>query len=169
MISWLPGSPAPLTGIWILRCLNHTKAGNLKVIEAHSPATEEDLIKSRILYLRFMINEANQLRKPAVAGQFYPSGAKDLNAMISSFVDKTAQKIDCFGCILPHAGYIYSGKVAACTISGVKIKDTVVLWAESYGPGATFSIMPQGIWQTPLGDVEIDSLLAGLFLGKSSI
>ena len=108
------------------------------------------------------------LRKPVVAGQFYPSGAKDLNAMISSFVDKTAQKIDCFGCILPHAGYIYSGKVAALTISGVKIKDTVVLLGPNHtGRGATFSIMPQGIWQTPLGNVEINSKLAGLFLGKS--
>jgi len=108
------------------------------------------------------------LRKPAVAGQFYPSGAKDLNAMISSFADKSAQKSDVLGCILPHAGYIYSGKVAVCTISGVKIKDTVVLLGPNHtGRGATFSIMPQGIWQTPLGNVEINSHLADLFLGKS--
>ena len=108
------------------------------------------------------------LRKPVVAGQFYPSDAKDLNVMISSFVDKTAQKSDCFGCILPHAGYIYSGRVAVCTISGVKIKDTVVLLGPNHtGQGATFSIMPQGIWQTPLGDIEINSKLAGLFLDKS--
>ena len=108
------------------------------------------------------------LRKPAVAGQFYPSGAKELKRMISSFADKSAQKSDCFGCILPHAGYIYSGKVAACTISGVKIKDTVVLLGPNHtGRGATFSIMPQGVWQTPLGNVDINSSLAGLFLGKS--
>jgi AmmeMemoRadiSam system protein B len=108
------------------------------------------------------------LRAPVVAGQFYPSDAKELKAMISSFVDKTAKKRDCFGCILPHAGYIYSGKVAACTISGVKIKNTVVLLGPNHtGRGATFSIMPQGVWQTPLGNVEIDSQLAGLFLAKS--
>ena len=108
------------------------------------------------------------LRKPVVAGQFYPSVAKELKAMISSFVDKSTQKSDVLGCVLPHAGYIYSGKVAACTISGVKIKDTVVLLGPNHtGQGATFSIMPQGIWQTPLGNVEIDSKLAGLFLDKS--
>ena len=108
------------------------------------------------------------LRKPVVAGQFYPADAKELKAMISAFADKSAQKSDCFGCILPHAGYIYSGKVAACTISGVKIKDTVVLLGPNHtGQGATFSIMPQGIWQTPLGNVEINSKLAGLFLDKS--
>jgi len=115
-----------------------------------------------------MMTEAIKIRKPAVAGQFYPSAARDLNAMISSFADKSAQKSDCFGCILPHAGYIYSGKIAACTISGVKIKDTVVLLGPNHtGQGATFSIMPKGVWQTPLGNVEIDSRLAGLFLGKS--
>jgi AmmeMemoRadiSam system protein B len=108
------------------------------------------------------------LREPVVAGQFYPAGAKELKAMISSFVDKTTQKSGCFGCILPHAGYIYSGKVAACTIAGVKIKDTVVLLGPNHrGRGATFSIMPQGHWQTPLGDVEINRKLAGMFLEKS--
>ncbi len=110
----------------------------------------------------------SNLRKPAVAGQFYPADPKELKAMISSFADKSAQKSDCFGCILPHAGYIYSGKVAAGTVSGVKIKDTVVLLGPNHtGQGAVFSIMPQGAWQTPLGNVEIDSLLAGLFLKKS--
>lgn len=108
------------------------------------------------------------LRKPAVAGQFYPAGAKDLKAMISSFADKSAQKSDVLGCILPHAGYIYSGKVAVCTVSRVKIKDTVVLLGPNHtGQGAVFSIMPQGIWQTPLGNIEIDNKLAGLFLNKS--
>lgn len=108
------------------------------------------------------------LRKPVVAGQFYPSGAKDLHVLISSFVDNSAQKDDVLGCILPHAGYIYSGKVAASTISGVKIKDTVVLLGPNHtGQGARFSIMPRGVWQTPLGSVEIDSKLANLFLEKS--
>jgi len=113
------------------------------------------------------MNPAN-LRKPVVAGQFYPASAKDLKAMISSFTDKSAPKFDCLGCILPHAGYIYSGKVAAQTISGIKIKDTVVLLGPNHtGRGVTFSIMPQGRWQTPLGDVEINNQLAGLFLDKS--
>lgn len=115
-----------------------------------------------------MMTETINIRKPVVAGKFYPSGAKELKAMISSFADQSAQKRDCFGCILPHAGYIYSGKVAALTISGIKIKDTVVLLGPNHtGQGATFSIMPKGAWQTPLGNVEIDSWLAGLFLEKS--
>lgn len=108
------------------------------------------------------------IRKPAVSGQFYPSSAKDLNSMIASFIDKGARKNDVIGCVLPHAGYVYSGKVAVATISRVNIKDTVVLLGPNHtGLGADFSIMPQGTWQTPLGNVEIDSGLANSFLSKS--
>ena len=109
------------------------------------------------------------LRKPVVAGQFYPSSAKDIKKVISSFADKAALKRDAYGCILPHAGYIYSGNVAVQTVSRVNIKDTLILLGPNHtGLGATFSIMSQGTWETPLGNVEIDTLLANLFLNKSS-
>jgi len=114
-----------------------------------------------------MADQTN-LRKPVVSGQFYPSSAEGLNSMIASFADTQARKNDCLGAILPHAGYIYSGRVAARTISGINIKDTVVLLGPNHtGKGAIFSIMPRGYWQTPLGDVEIDAKLANLFLTKS--
>jgi len=83
-------------------------------------------------------------------------------------VDKQAQKSDCFGCLLPHAGYIYSGKVAALTVSRIKIKDTVVLLGPNHtGAGSSFSILPQATWQTPLGNVETDINLVKLFLNRS--
>lgn len=108
------------------------------------------------------------MRKPVVAGQFYPLAAKEIKALIASFLDKPALKKDALGCVLPHAGYIYSGKVAALTVSTIKIKDTVVLLGPNHtGQGATFSIMTEGSWQTPLGNLEIDHKLADLFLKKS--
>ena len=108
------------------------------------------------------------LRKPVVAGQFYPEAPGELKALIASFADKTTLKTDCLGCILPHAGYIYSGKVAVCAVSRVNIKDTVILLGPNHtGQGAVFSIMPKGTWQTPLGKLEINSSLAELFLKKS--
>ncbi|MFA5093171.1 MAG: AmmeMemoRadiSam system protein B [Candidatus Omnitrophota bacterium] len=113
-----------------------------------------------------MVGQIN-LRKPVVAGQFYPWQALELKSMIATFVDKTAQKKEVIGAILPHAGFAYSGRVAAQTVSGINIKNTVVLLGPNHiGLGATFSIMPQGTWQTPLGDVEIDVRLANLFLKK---
>jgi len=108
------------------------------------------------------------LRKPVVAGQFYPADAQELNTLISSLAGKPVPKQEVLGCILPHAGYVYSGKVAAMTLSGVEIKDTVVLLGPNHtGQGATFSIMQQGTWQTPLGNVQINSHLAELFLEQS--
>ena len=109
------------------------------------------------------------LRKPVVSGQFYPSGAKDLKALISSFANKLALKKDIIGAILPHAGYIYSGRVAVETVSVSNIKENVVLLGPNHsGLGADFSIMSEGIWQTPLGNIEINAELASLFLSKSS-
>ena len=108
------------------------------------------------------------LRKSVVAGQFYPSSAQDLHAMISSFANKETQKRDIIGAILPHAGYIYSGNVATQTVSGIDIKDNVILLGPNHtNLGAIFSIMPEGIWQTPFGSVEINKKIANLFLNKS--
>jgi MEMO1 family protein len=108
------------------------------------------------------------LRKPVVAGQFYPAEQKQLKEMIASLADRQAQKSDCLGVILPHAGYIYSGAVAALTLSQVKIKDTVVLLGPNHtGRGALFSVMSRGSWNTPLGNVEINRPLAELFLDRS--
>lgn len=108
------------------------------------------------------------LRKPVVSGQFYPGKKEELKDLIASFIDKTAQKKDVLGAILPHAGYVYSGRVAAETVSGINIKNTVVLLGPNHtGLGSTFSIMPQGTWQTPLGNVEVDARLAKLFLEKT--
>lgn len=108
------------------------------------------------------------LRLPVVAWQFYPKDAKALKEMIASFVDKVRLKSEVIGCILPHAGYVYSGRVAAEVVSGIKIKDTAVLLGPNHtGFGVDFSIMPEGAWQTPLGKVEINAKLASLFLNKS--
>ena len=96
-----------------------------------------------------------QIRKPVVAGQFYESDRQKLIQQISGLVKKQEAK-DILACILPHAGYIYSGKVAAETVSGINIKDTVILLGPNHtGHGAIFSVMPEGIWQTPLGNIEI--------------
>jgi hypothetical protein len=107
-------------------------------------------------------------RKAAVAGQFYPGTAQELKKEIESLIDKQAIKQDCLACMLPHAGYIYSGKVAAETISHINIKDTVILLGPNHtGYGKAFSIMADGTWQTPLGEVKIDSSLAKDLLSGS--
>lgn len=102
-----------------------------------------------------------KIRKPAVAGQFYPSTAQGIKNQIDSFVDKSAKKDDAIACMLPHAGYIYSGAVAAQTLSRIYIKDKIILLGPNHtGNGTDFSVMSEGAWETPLGQVKIDSLIA---------
>ena len=100
------------------------------------------------------------IRNPVVAGQFYPASASQLKAMIKGMVDEKAAKEEVIGLVSPHAGYIYSGPVAGAAISRIKFKDTFIIMGPNHtGSGKPFSIMTEGTWKTPLGEVEIDSEL----------
>lgn len=108
-------------------------------------------------------------RPAAVAGQFYPSSATDIKKLLEQFIDKNITAEDAISCMMPHAGYIYSGRVAAQTAASVKIKDTVILLGPNHtGYGSDFSIMTQGIWHTPMGNVEINQSLATKILQNNN-
>jgi AmmeMemoRadiSam system protein B len=108
------------------------------------------------------------IRKPAVAGQFYPSSKEQLLKQIDQLVDKKAKKKNIIGCVLPHAGYIYSGAVAGETVSEINIPDNVLLIGPNHtGIGEPLSLMKEGIWQTPLGEVSINKELAEGLLKNS--
>ncbi len=108
------------------------------------------------------------IREPVVAGQFYPASASLLKSTIKKMVDEKVTREDVIGALLPHAGYPYSGPVAAATISRIKFKDTFIIIGPSHtGMGKPFSIMTEGIWKTPLGEVEIDSELGKQILSSS--
>ncbi len=101
------------------------------------------------------------IREPAVSGRFYPDSPFQLKSMIDSFIDKDAEKEDIVGLLAPHAGYIYSGAVVGAVISRVQFKDTFIILGPNHtGYGKPFSVMTEGKWKTPLGEVEIDSELA---------
>ncbi len=114
------------------------------------------------------MGKSDKIRQPQVAGKFYPSSAQALKNQIEAFIDKQADKLDIIACMLPHAGYIYSGSVAAQTVSRINIKNKIILLGPNHtGYGAKYSIMPEGTWQTPLGEIKIDSDLAGEILNRS--
>jgi len=109
------------------------------------------------------------IRNPVVARQFYPASASQLKAMIKELVDEKVEKQEVIGVVSPHAGYPYSGPVAAATISRIKFKDTFIIMGPSHtGMGKPLSIMTEGAWKTPLGEVEIDSELAKQISATSS-
>jgi AmmeMemoRadiSam system protein B len=107
-------------------------------------------------------------RNPVVAGQFYPASASELKRMLKGMIDEKAKKEEAIGLIAPHAGYVYSGPVAGATISRIKFKDSFIIMGPNHtGSGRPFSIMAEGRWKTPLGEVEIDSALARKILASS--
>lgn len=110
------------------------------------------------------------MRRPFVAGQFYPQTEASLRKMLSGLIDLASEKQDAIGVIMPHAGYVYSGQVAGLTISKVAIKKTVIILGTNHtGSGERFSIMTSGSWLTPLGEVKIDSEIAGSILKEGPL
>ncbi len=114
--------------------------------------------------------------KPVVAGAFYPSDKKLLEQKIEGFLKETEarpQKNSAapFGLISPHAGYDYSGKVAAAAyrqIAGKPYKTVFLLGPSHYAPFQGVSIYPYGAWETPLGKVPIDEQLAAAVMEQCS-
>jgi MEMO1 family protein len=107
------------------------------------------------------------IREPAVSGMFYSDSPKALTREIEEYLSAASpEKISgtIMGLIAPHAGYVYSGPVAAFGYKTLfdRSYDTVVVIAPShraYFDGA--SVMERGGYRTPLGIVEIDEELAG--------
>ena len=108
------------------------------------------------------------IREPAVAGRFYPSDPVRLRADINSYfsaAEKATERIRAIGCIAPHAGYIYSGQVAASVFSRIEIPSRcIVLCPNHTGHGHRLAIMKDGEWRTPLGSLTIDTDLAELIM-----
>ena len=108
------------------------------------------------------------IREAVAAGRYYPASPAELKSMIESMVDKKAKKEEVIGLLSPHAGYPYSGPVTGAVISRIKFKDTfIVMGVNHTGEGKALSIGTEGVWQTPLGEVEVDSELAEKILASS--
>lgn len=107
-------------------------------------------------------------REAVVAGQFYPGSEEALEKQIKGFIDEEAEREEVRGVVSPHAGYIYSGKVAGAVYSRIVPVETFILLGPNHtGRGSPFSIMTDGTWKTPLGSVEIDSDMAKGILSES--
>jgi len=103
------------------------------------------------------------LRLPAVAGQFYPADRRELTRLIRKFtVDEPGTaKMRVRACLVPHAGYIYSGGVAGAVFSRILFPKQVLLLGVRHSPvGEDLAILSEGAWRTPLGDAPVDEALA---------
>jgi len=101
------------------------------------------------------------IRPPVVAGRFYPSNPKELAREVDEYTGQPAEKICAIACVVPHAGYMYSGHVAGAVYSSLEIPERCILLGPRHYPrGEPLAILSEGSWQTPLGEAQIDSALA---------
>jgi AmmeMemoRadiSam system protein B/AmmeMemoRadiSam system protein A len=106
------------------------------------------------------------IRKPAVSGIWYPANPSSLKKEVDNFLKRAEKgKIEgkIIGLVSPHAGYVYSGQVAAFAykqLEGLSFETVILLGPSHYFPFSGISVYPEGAYETPLGKVPVDSSLA---------
>ena len=120
-------------------------------------------------------------RKPSVSGIFYSSDKEQLiGELTESFTNSvfgpgrlppSGQNRKIHGIVSPHAGYLYSGSIAAngfYSISTSKCNNVVLVGPNHYGLGANIATTTDGIWESPIGDVMVNSQMAKGIASKAT-
>lgn len=123
------------------------------------------------------------VRRPAVAGQFYPADPVELSNLIDECYlhplgpgkkpPAPATKSGLVAAVSPHAGYVYSGPVAAHSylhVSSMRGPELIVVVAPNhYGIGSGVATYQSGEWETPLGRMRVDPRAAKSFVELAEI
>ncbi|HPU30275.1 MAG TPA: AmmeMemoRadiSam system protein B [Syntrophorhabdaceae bacterium] len=104
------------------------------------------------------------IKEPVFAGLFYPKEKNELERQIINYLNNAEKKQEkirqhIFGLISPHAGYEYSGGVAAYGFSQIKgrpYKTVIIIGTSHRVPFRGISIYPEGQWKTPIGNIVVD-------------
>jgi AmmeMemoRadiSam system protein B len=125
-----------------------------------------------------------KVRRPTQAGTFYEGTAESLKRQIENcFLHELgpgkipeivkAGPRHVLGLVSPHAGYMFSGPVAAHAyykLASDGKPDVAVIFGPNHtGHGSALALMDEGFWRTPLGDVEVDSDVASQIVHESHI
>ena len=125
-----------------------------------------------------------KVRRPSQAGAFYEGTAEPLKKQIENCflhelgpgkIPKVAKAGPrrVVGLVCPHAGYMFSGPVAAHAYYRLALDgkpDVVVIFSPNHtGYGSALAVMNEGVWRTPLGDVEVESETANQIVHESRI
>lgn len=118
------------------------------------------------------------VREPVVAGRFYPARSEDcrreLTACLPAAGERPTVATPIVGGIVPHAGWMCSGSVAALVIDALARRGsepaTIVIFGAVHVPGVRrAAVFATGRWETPLGTVAVDERLAERLCGASSL
>ena len=115
----------------------------------------------------------NDIRPASKSGSWYPSDPAELQQLLAVFAEEAATKIrlekladrPCTAAITPHAGLVFSGSCAAKAFYALSLKhptpNSIIIFGASHTPFAgAAGVWSSGSWQTPLGEIEVDSELA---------
>ncbi len=108
-------------------------------------------------------------RGPAVAGTFYPGDEETLRTDLDQLTGgrRPPPAPRSVALMVPHAGYVYSGPVAAATYTSTCLaRRVIVLGPNHTGRGEPIALMHRGAWRTPLGEVALDDELAASVLSR---
>ena len=133
------------------------------VFTVEASSTEKQVTVSNVPQLQ----KGPDVRRPAVAGQFYPGTLQQINATLDDFLDETVEKEPWAAAIVPHAGWVYSGRLAAQVLNRVAIPDRVIIFAPKHNRvGADWAVAPHRAWAFPSGEVKSDPELAAKLAEK---
>jgi AmmeMemoRadiSam system protein B len=108
---------------------------------------------------------APETREPAVAGRFYPADPTRMEQELLEYLARPPGDVgasqDAIAVVAPHAGWMYSGRIAGQTYAEVRVPDRVVVLCPNHtGLGVRRSLWASGSWRIPGGDVAVESTLA---------
>jgi AmmeMemoRadiSam system protein B len=110
------------------------------------------------------------IRPPVVAGRFYPGDNNSLRNTIQDLSgDLPKQKQSVLAAVSPHAGYVYSGAVAAETLGQIKIPETVILLGPNHTGKGKPVALSTATWDMPMGSVPVDRDLARAILDAGDV
>jgi hypothetical protein len=114
---------------------------------------------------------SDRVRKPAVAGYFYPGTRLALESALKKMIPEESGKRErVLGLMVPHAGYAYSGACAGKGFGRVAIADTVIVLGVNHrGTGSPLAVDGHDEWETPLGRIRLDQALLFKISDKSRL
>jgi AmmeMemoRadiSam system protein B len=105
------------------------------------------------------------VRLPAVSGSFYPDEPQQLQDFLKRVMKPKDELYNAIASFSPHAGYIYSGEVAAAVFSSIEVADVYIILGPNHtGLGKPIALIDSGVFRMPLGDVEIDGKIGEYLL-----
>ncbi len=106
-------------------------------------------------------------RKPVAAGRFYSGQCGELEQEVGSYLEEGKKRrmgrpqADVWGVMLPHAGHVFCGNIIGETLAGCQLPNHLVILCPNHtGHGRPLGVWPEGVWLTPLGEVNVDEKLA---------